>query len=142
MPTKKEEKFILLYLAWLVAITATLGSLYFSEIEKFTPCVLCWYQRVLMYPLVLILLVGLIKKDRKVADYGLALAIPGWLLALYHNISIWMAGGTGFKPLICSLGVSCQETYINWFGFITIPLLSFAAFTVIILSLAVLRKSK
>src|SRR5690348_8318165 len=77
---------IFLYVAWIQAIAATLGSLYFSEIAKFPPCVLCWYQRICMYPLVVILGVALLKRDKWVHWYVLPLATVGWLIGLYHNL--------------------------------------------------------
>lgn len=129
----------LLTLAWVQSLIATLGSLYFSEVARFTPCTLCWYQRVFMYPLVLILLVGLYRRDRSVTSYALPLAGAGWLIALYHNFLGWSVPPPGV--LVCSLGISCTERYINWFGFITIPLLSLTAFTVIIICLLRLRRT-
>ena len=79
------QKYIL-YLAFLQALIATLGSLFFSEILKFPPCVLCWYQRIAMYPLVLILAMGILKKDKNLPLYVLPLSIIGMLIGVYHNL--------------------------------------------------------
>ncbi len=72
---KKIENMTII--AWLTSLVATLGSLYFSEIRLYEPCTLCWYQRIFMYPLVMILLIGIIKKDAKVALYSAALSAVG-----------------------------------------------------------------
>lgn len=127
--SKNSFQSTILYIAWLQSVIATLGSLFFSEIMKFPPCVLCWYQRICMYPLVVILFVGMIKKDKKVYLYALPLSITGWIIALYHNLLYYKILPESIKP--CTLGISCTTKFIEWFGFVTIPLLSFIAFTVI-----------
>lgn len=119
----------LLFTAWLQAVIATLGSLFFSEIMHYTPCVLCWYQRIGMYPLVAIILVGMIRKSRDIAYYVLPLSIIGEIIALYHNLIYYHVISENFVP--CVQGVSCTTRFFAWFGFITIPLLSLIAFTVI-----------
>lgn len=127
--------------AWLVAVVATLGSLYFSEVMKLPPCVLCWYQRIAMYPLTIMLFIGLLRKDRNVAVYTLPLAIIGAVIAIYHNLLYYQILPESAAP--CSLGVSCTIRLIEWLGFITIPLLSLVAFLLIIGSLIIfMRKGK
>lgn len=121
-----------LYLAWLVAIIATAGSLYFSEVRHFVPCSLCWYQRILMYPLVIILAIASFKQDKTILDYVLPLSILGMLIAGWHIIE----ENTGVSIGMCSSGVPCTVKYINWLGFITIPVLSFTGFTLITLILS------
>lgn len=118
-----------MYISWLQAIIATGSSLYLSEVLQWTPCILCWYQRILMYPLVIIILVGIYIKDKLLPYYVLALSIPGALMALYHYLL--QKGVLPQEIAPCTLGASCEREYIGWFGFITIPLLSFAAFAVI-----------
>jgi disulfide bond formation protein DsbB len=130
-----------LYLAWLVSIVATAGSLYFSEIRQFTPCQLCWIQRIFMYPHIILFGIASYHGDQRIARYSLPLAILGGLFALYHvleqNIAILQ------EHSFCQAGVSCSGKYINWLGFISIPVLSLTAFTVItILMLAVWKYSK
>lgn len=127
-----------LYAAWTVALVATTGSLYFSEVAGFLPCMLCWYQRIAMYPLVLILLVGILLKDTKAWAYGLPLAIIGWFIAAYHNLLYYNV--LTESAATCRAGVSCTTQHIAWFGFLTIPLLSFMAFTLIIILLLMQRK--
>ena len=75
----------LIFFAWLVATIATLGSLFFSEVMEFPPCILCWYQRILMYPLVIIFLVGLFPLDKNVFRYFVPFVVIGLLIELYNN---------------------------------------------------------
>ncbi len=124
----------LLYPAWLVAIVATVGSLYFSEVRMFVPCVLCWYQRILMYPLVLLLGVQTYRQDGKAFAYTLPLAVLGLIIAGYH-VLYERIPNFGFQE-VCRGGVPCDVIYINWLGFITIPVLSLTAFTIITTLLA------
>lgn len=116
------------YLALLVAWVATSGSLFFSEVLHWIPCSLCWYQRILMYPLSVVLAVGLWRRDPKVHTYVLPFTLAGAAVALYHYMiqkSDWLA------PPVCSVGVPCTVDYINWLGFITIPFLALTAFLLI-----------
>lgn len=116
----------LLNLALIQAILATAGSLIFSEILKFPPCILCWYQRIFMYPLVLILAVGIWKKDKNISYFVLPLSFTGLLIAIYHNLLYYNIISESSAP--CTLGISCTTKFIEWFGFITIPFLSMTAF--------------
>ncbi len=123
----------IVFICWILASASTLGSLFFSEIMGFPPCALCWYQRIFMFPLVFILLAGLFPLDKNITKYALPLAIVGWGFAFYHYLLY-----SGFIPESlqpCSQGVSCSETYIDLFGFLTIPMLSLISFTVIIVLL-------
>lgn len=129
----------LLYLAFVQALVATLGSLYFSEIRHWTPCVLCWYQRIAMYPLVFIIATAILRRDRLAYLYILPLSLIGWLIALYHNLLYYGLISENFVP--CSNDVPCTTRYFAWFGFITIPLLSFIAFSVINTCLFLYRKN-
>jgi disulfide bond formation protein DsbB len=126
---------LLVFSAWLLATVATLGALFFGEVMLLPPCVLCWYQRIFMFPLVLILPLGLLPFDHKVVRYALALAVPGALIATFHLLLVAGVIPEAIQP--CSQGVPCSTTVIEWFGFITIPLLSAAAFfTILALLLA------
>lgn len=120
---------IILPLAIIQSIIATLGSLFFSEIMHFVPCTLCWYQRICMYPLVAILAVGYKLRDKKIYFYALPLSLTGLGIAVYHNLLLYNV--LPESNYSCRAGISCTVQYINWFGFITIPLLSLIAFTVI-----------
>ena len=136
----------LLFTAWLVAAVATAGSLFFSYVMGFAPCVLCWYQRIFLFPLVVVLAVGLfpadqLPVDRRVVRYGLPLAVLGWLVAAYHNLVYAGVVPEGLQP--CAQGISCTEEYIELFGLLSIPLLSLLAFTALIgLLLAVHRRTR
>jgi disulfide bond formation protein DsbB len=127
-----------LYLAWLVALIATGGSLYFSEMAGFIPCELCWYQRILMYPLAVILGVASYRDDRSVVLYSLPLSLSGVALSAFHYLLQKVPGMAGLSP--CKEGIPCSGQYINWLGFITIPFLAFVAFVLISLLLAAARK--
>lgn len=117
------------YLGWFQALIATLGSLFFSEVMHLPPCVLCWYQRIMMYPLTLILTVGILLGDRRLRYYALPLSVIGLVISVYHNLLYYGILPESIAP--CTSGVSCTTRQIEWLGFITIPLLSLAAFTVI-----------
>ncbi len=128
----------IVYLALIQAIAATIGSLYFSEAKNFVPCLLCWYQRILMYPLVLLIAVGILKKDKGLPSYILPLSILGMAVAFYQYLL--QMGWLPESSLPCTLGVSCATRYVAWFGFVTIPFLSFTAFTIITISMIIMRK--
>lgn len=118
-----------LYIAWIQVIIAVMGSLFFSEILHFPPCVLCWYQRICMYPLVAILAVGIIKKDKHIALYTLPLTLVGLGISIFHNLLYYKLIPDELAP--CTQGVSCTTKYIEYFGFITIPFLSMMSFVLI-----------
>ena len=128
----------IIFLCWLIAAISTLGSLFFSEIMLYAPCALCWYQRIFMFPLAIIFLVGLFPVDKNIVKYALPLAAAGWLVALYHTLLHSGVISESLAP--CRQGVSCTEVYIDLFGFITIPMLSLMAFSSIIALLVVLRR--
>ncbi len=119
----------LLFIAWLVATGSTLGSLFFSNVMDFAPCVLCWYQRICLFPLVIILGRALFPADPAVVKYALPLAIAGWLLAAYHNMMYAGIIPASMQP--CAQGVSCSEKYIELFGLLSIPLLALLSFTLL-----------
>lgn len=116
-------------LAMVQALVATTGSLYFSEVMHWRPCILCWYQRILMYPLVLIIGVGLIRKDKNLPYYVLPMSLIGLAIALFHNLLQWGIIPEAAAP--CQAGVPCISKFAGWFGFVTIPLLSLTAFVII-----------
>ena len=127
-----------LLMAWLIALVSTLGALFFSGVMGLEPCVLCWYQRIAMFPLVLMLALGAYTQDKACVKYALPLAGIGWLVALYHCL---LYGGfipQGLQP--CGKGNSCAEQKLELVGFITIPLLSLLAFTFIVLLLLAAKK--
>lgn len=116
-------------IAFLQSAVGMVVSLFFSEVMKLPPCVLCWYQRIAMYPLVVIFMVGLMRKDKNVVWYALPFSILGLIIAIYHNLLYYGIIPESIQP--CTTGVSCTTKFFEWFGFITIPLLSLAGFLVI-----------
>ncbi len=132
-----DRRWLLIFSSWLVATLSSLGSLFFSEIMELVPCVLCWYQRIFMFPLVIILLVGLYPLDKRVVNYALPIAVIGLLFTLYHCLLFFGLIPENLQP--CSQGVSCADDSMELFGFLPIPLLSLASFSLIII---LLLKSK
>ena len=124
-----------LYWAWLVSIAATVGSLYFSEVRMFVPCALCWWQRILMYPLVVVLGVATFRQDLSAWRTALPLSLLGLGTATYHYLLQRVPGLA--PPASCASGVPCNLQYIDWFGFVTIPFLAAVAF--LIITIAMLR---
>lgn len=127
-----------LFAVWLISLVAVLGSLFFSEVMRLPPCVLCWYQRIFMYPLVLVSTVGLLWRDPGALRYAWPLAAGGLAVAVYHNLLYYHLIPESIAP--CTTGVSCTSRQIEWLGFITIPLLSLAAFTLIVAGLFVCQQ--
>lgn len=126
-----------LYIAWVISLTATLGSLYFSEIREFVPCELCWIQRIFMYPLTILLGIAAFTNDVRMRLYVLPLTLIGGAISLYHYLVQKVPGFADIKP--CVQGVPCNIQYINWFGFVTIPFLALTAFTLMSIVLIVLH---
>lgn len=124
-------------LAFVVAAACTAGSLYLSEIADFTPCPLCWYQRICMYPLVLLLGIAAFRRDRSIRFYALPLAAIGAVISAYHA---WIqafppSGGSSF----CTLEAPCTERYIWEFGFVSIPFMALCGFAFIIVMMVATR---
>lgn len=115
------------HIAWVIAILSTLISLSLSEVLHWAPCVLCWYQRILMYPLSAIFAIGVVYKDKFVWRYTLPLTILGAGIAAFHTLLQWRIIPDALAP--CVTGVSCTTVHMNWFGFVNIPLLSFISFS-------------
>lgn len=135
---RQDNTWTLIFLSWLVAMIATLGSLFFSEVMDMPPCVLCWYQRIFMYPLVVILLIGLFPLDRYIYRYALPIALIGLGLAVYHYLIYSGYIPENLQP--CGQGPSCADVNLELFGFVTIPMLSMMAFSSIIVLLLISRK--
>lgn len=115
--------------SFIIALVATGGSLYFSEILKYPPCVLCWYQRICMYPLVAIYFAVLWTNDRGYFRYVFPLIGIGTPIAVYHNLLYYGIIPESITP--CTQGISCTSKQIEWLGFITIPLLSLTGFLIL-----------
>ncbi|WP_163529660.1 disulfide oxidoreductase [Halobacillus ihumii] len=136
----KKQSETLLFIAWAGALVATLGSLFYSEILGYTPCELCWFQRILMYPLVIIYGAALIKRKAEVAIAGLILSGIGMAVSIYHyliqKVPAFQSAGDS-----CGL-VPCNAEYVNYLGFITIPFLAGTAFIIIFISHIMIIRSE
>lgn len=139
---QNDRAWTLVFCAWLIATASTLGALFFGEVMKLPPCSLCWYQRIFMFPMALVLPFGLLPFDRNVVRSVLPLAGIGLVLAALHVLIVEGIIPERIAP--CRQGVPCSETVIEWFGFVTIPLLSLLAFATIVVLLIVssLRSSR
>jgi disulfide bond formation protein DsbB len=127
------------WLAWIVALVCTAGSLIYSEVIHFVPCRLCWYQRIAMYPLAVILLVGAIRREALVKIYALPLALGGLVISIYHyliQVNPSLEGGS------CDPTIPCSSRYVEVFGFISIPFMAGAGFILITVLLAFYTKAK
>lgn len=122
--TKPSE--MLAYAAWVIALLATVGSLFFSEVMQLPPCVLCWYQRIAMYPLVLVVGAGIVLRDPRMKYYALPLSLTGLGVAVYHNLLYYGVIPDSIAP--CTQGISCTSVQLQWLGFVTIPFLSLVSF--------------
>lgn len=128
-----------LYAAWFVSIVATAGSLYLSEVLMYEPCRLCWFQRIFMYPLVIILGVAAYEQNYRITRYVLPLCIIGGSISIWHILEQKVPGFAELAP--CKVGIPCNFDYLNWFGFITIPMLALTAFILITLTMIFLGKA-
>ena len=129
-----------LYIAWAQALVATLGSLYFSEILHWTPCVLCWWQRIMVYPLVFIIAVGILRKTQDIEYFVLPFAFTGFVITVYHNLLQYGIISEALAP--CVANIPCITNYYVGFSFITIPLLTLVAFAVIIACMFIHNRTK
>lgn len=135
-----KTNWTLLFMGWLLVSVSTTISLFFSSVLEYEPCVLCWYQRICLFPMVFILAAGLFPTfDKSVIKYALPLSIAGGLTAFYHTLLYAGIIPESVQP--CSKGVSCTEKYIELFGFISIPMLSFLAFSTLVALLVFLKRS-
>ena len=120
-------------LAFVVALVATSGSLFYSNYAGFLPCSLCWFQRIFMYPEVVLLGLALMKKEDKIINYNLTLSIIGLVISAYHNFIIYK----GMHSTVCTISEPCTINYILEFGYITIPMMALTAFALISLLLII-----
>ena len=126
-----------LWLAFLVAAASTLGSLYFSEVADYVPCRLCWFQRIAMYPLAVILLVAAIRRDRAVRWYAIPLAGLGASVSIYHYLVEWHPRLEGD---VCDPTNPCSLVWFREFGFVTLALMALCGFVAIIALLLPTRR--
>lgn len=119
-----------IFFSFLVAFAATGGSLFYSEIAGFAPCLLCWWQRIFLYPQTILLFTAFLKRDENMRLHSIVLSGVGALIAVYHTFIQF--GGESFLPCTTS-GVSCQIVYFLQYGYITIPTMSLTTFILLIL---------
>jgi disulfide bond formation protein DsbB len=131
-----DRNVLLLAFAWLVALVATLGSLYYSEVRNFIPCTLCWYQRVAMYPLALMLGIATWRNDPQIRPYALTLSLLGLFWSSYHLLELWMPG---LAPSVCKGPIPCNIEYMPSFP---IPLQAAIAFLLISVALFLVRPAR
>lgn len=117
-----------LWFAWTVAAVATVGSLVYSEVAHFNPCRLCWFQRIFMYPLAIVLFVGAIRKEIVARYYALPLSLIGLAISVYHYLVQVFPSWEGSS---CDPLNPCSARYVEVFGFISIPFMAGAGFTLI-----------
>ena len=135
-PLRQDLGSAAVWLAWLVAAVATAGSLYYSEVAHFEPCRFCWYQRIFMYPLAVILVIAAVRRDREIWRYALPLSAIGLLVSLYHyQLQLFPEQGSG----ACSSGVPCTVKYVEQFGFATIPFMAGCGFLAIFVLMLLAR---
>ena len=123
-----------LFLAWLIALVATIGSLFVSEILNIKPCIFCWYQRIFMFPLAIILGIAAYKNDNKIVPYVIFFPIIGGVIALVQTLLSYLS----LSSLVC--GLECTQGNIKIFGFFELSIASFLAFTAIFVLLFISKK--
>jgi disulfide bond formation protein DsbB len=130
--------------SWAIATLALLGSLFYSEISGFVPCTFCWYERIAMYPLVLILGIGILRRNKEIWAYGLPFSLIGLVISIYHyQLQII----PDQQSVSCSSETSCSGSWIMEFGFVTMPFMALSTFLLISVLLLIpninnLRKGK
>lgn len=124
-----------LLLAWATSLVATMGSLYYSNVLNLPPCVLCWYQRIAIYPLVIFLAVAIQQKNKRIHLYVLPLTLIGMAISIYHNLLYYNIIPESLAP--CVSGVSCTTRLLELFGFLTIPTQALIGFVLINLFLII-----
>jgi len=125
-PSQNPTIWNLIFVSWLIAMLSTLASLFFSEVMELAPCVLCWYQRIFLFPLSIILVLGLFPLDTKVIKYALPLSLIGMLFTIYHCLLFYGFIPENLQP--CSQGIPCNDDSMILFGILPIPVLSLLAF--------------
>ena len=137
--TENNKSWNLLFFAWILVTSGTLISLFFSEIVQLPVCVLCWYQRIALYPLVIMLPFALFPFDINVIRYTAPLVIFGWLVALFHVLVVAKVIPEAAQP--CVQGIPCSEIHFNLFGFLNIPVMSLLTFSLLGVLLFLAKKS-
>ena len=127
-------------LTFIIALTATLGSLFYSEIAGYPPCELCWYQRIFMYPQVLLLGLASWRKENNIIRYSLILTVIGFIIATYHSYIAYAGSSSAACSAVAFTGISCLRRYVLTFNYITIPIMAASAFALMIVILLNVNK--
>jgi disulfide bond formation protein DsbB len=127
-------------LAFIVASIALLGSLTYSDILGYEPCKFCWFQRIAMYPQVILLGIALFKRDITFATYSISLSAIGALIALNHYI-LQLTGTSVIPCSAVGYSISCSKVFVLRMGYITIPLMALSAFLLMIIAMMYARKN-
>lgn len=125
------------YWVWFIGVGAMFGSLILSDVMNLPPCLLCWWQRIFMYPIAFIMSVAILRKDRSGIYYALPLAVCGLITAFYHSLLQWHVIEETVVNCSANGNVSCAESDMTLLGFITIPFMSFVSFSGILLGIAI-----
>jgi hypothetical protein len=128
-------------LAFVGALVSMSGSLFYSEVAKYSPCLLCWWQRIFMYPQTFLIALGIIKNDKNIADYSIGLSAIGGGIALYHYY-IQLGGKTFFSCEQVGYSASCTQRFTLEFGYISIPMMALTAFIAILLLMMISKRSR
>lgn len=126
---------------WAISAVTTgtmLGSLYFSEVASLAPCELCWYQRIGVYPIAIMSWVALVRRDRKLGPYWIALSLAGIAVSIYHYLLEWFPE---MKSSVCSVDVPCTTVWFREFGFVTLAFMAGCAFIFVIAMSLVMVKN-
>ncbi|PZU85690.1 MAG: disulfide bond formation protein B [Chelatococcus sp.] len=132
-----HDRWLYLFVAWIVAVAASLGALFVGEVVGQAPCSLCWHQRAFMFPLAILLAVASFRGDAGIWRYGLPLAVIGMAIAGFHSLLYAGLIPEGIQP--CSQGPSCASAEMTIFGLLPLPYLSLAAFAAIAITLLASR---
>jgi disulfide bond formation protein DsbB len=127
-----------LWFGAIVAGAATLGSLYLSEAAHLIPCTLCWYQRIAMYPLALILTIAALRREGMIRIYATVIAVVGAVIAAYHYLIQWFPNLEGTS---CTTSVPCTGVWFRVFGFVSIPYMALSAFLLVLVLMLVQRRN-
>lgn len=140
--TKKLYEFVgknALLFSWIVALFATFGSLFYSDVAHYDPCKLCWFQRIFMYPLAIILGIAYFAKDNTIKKYALVMSFIGGAIALYHYL-LQLNIAPSLPCSAVGYSVSCSQRFVLQFGYITIPLMALTAFLLIVAFLSIKKR--
>ncbi len=138
--TAPSESYAFAYAAWTIALVASLGSLFFGEVMKLPPCSLCWYQRICLFPLSVVIAIGIALRDKNLFLYAIPFVGAGLGLAIFHNLIYYGIVSESLSP--CTQGVPCSSRQIEWLGFVTIPLMALFGFLGILVCLVLHRGSQ